>query len=305
MNFNKYLEISNKVKEAIDKGKAIVGLESTIISHGMPYPQNYKTALLLEREVSENGACPATIAIIAGKIKVGLDEKEIEHLATAKDVYKVSRRDIPYVIANNKDGATTVATTMMFAYMAGIKIFATGGIGGVHRGAEKSFDISADLLELSNTNITVVCAGAKSILDIGLTLEKLETLGVPVLGYQTEEFPAFYTRKSGFRVDYRVNSPEEIAKMIIIKHDLDIKGGMVIGNPIPKEFEADEASINNSIKRALNELEEKNIKGKEVTPFLLKRLEELTEGDSLACNIKLVKNNAKLAAMIAVELENM
>lgn len=302
MNLSNYLVIGNEVKVALENGRAVVALESTIISHGMPYPENYNTALLLEDEVREKGAVPATIAIMGGVIKVGLTKGEIEELAKAKDVYKVSRRDIPYIIAMKKDGATTVASTMIFAKMAGIKVFATGGIGGVHRGAATSFDVSADLVELSNTDVTVVCAGVKSILDIGLTLEKLETLGVPVIGYGTEEFPAFYTRSSGFGVDYRVDSALEIARMIKVKSDLEQKGGMVVGNPIPKEFEADPEKINLAINEALREAELNKVRGKEVTPFLLKKIKELTNGESLESNIALVRNNASLAAEIAVEL---
>jgi pseudouridine-5'-phosphate glycosidase len=302
MKLNDYIIIGREVKEAINKGKAVVALESTIISHGMPYPDNYKTAILLEEEIRNKGAVPATIAIMGGKIRVGLTNEEIEQLAKAKDVIKVSRRDIPYVIAMKKDGATTVASTMIFAAMAGIAVFATGGIGGVHRGAQSTFDISADLTELSNTNVTVVCAGAKSILDIGLTLETLESLGVPVIGYKTDEFPAFYTRKSGFAVDCRVETPSQIAAMIKVKLELGQKGGMIVGNPIPLEYEADSTKINFAIEEALKEAEVNKIRGKEVTPFLLKKVKDLTNGESLESNIALVRNNAALAGEIAVEL---
>jgi pseudouridine-5'-phosphate glycosidase len=267
----------------------------------MPYPDNIATALELEQIIRDNGATPATIAIIDGRIKIGITREELEILAKAKDVAKVSRRDIPSIIALGKSGATTVASTMIFAQLAGINIFATGGIGGVHRGAEVSFDISADLTELAQTNVAVVCAGVKSILDIGKTLEKLETLGVPVLGYQSEEFPSFYTRKSGFHVDYRFNTPKECAMMLKTKWDLNLDGGAVVANPIPTEYEANEDIINNAINQALSEAEKNHIKGKEVTPFMLAKVKELTGGESLEANIALVRNNAALAAQIAVE----
>lgn len=302
LNINDFLVIGHEVRVALEEKRPIVALESTIISHGMPFPQNYETAMLLENEVRSNGAIPATIAIIQGKIRVGLEKKDIEYIATDKNVHKVSRRDVPYIIASGLNGATTVASTMIFAQMAGIRIFATGGIGGVHRGGEISLDISADLYELSNTNVAVICAGAKSILDIGLTLEKLETLGVPVVGYKTDDFPAFYTRKSGFKLDLQMQTPLEIAKMIRVKTELGLKGGMVVANPIPLEFEADGEKINASIEIALIEAAKLGIRGKEVTPFLLKKVKELTGGDSLESNISLVKNNADLAAKIAVQL---
>jgi pseudouridine-5'-phosphate glycosidase len=301
----KYLEINPEVKEAIANGKPVVALESTIISHGMPYPRNVETALNVEKIIRDNNAIPATIAILNGKLKVGLTEEEIEYLGKAKNVIKTSRRDIPFIIAKKSDGATTVASTMIIAALAGIKVFATGGIGGVHRGASETFDISADLEELAHTNVAVVCAGAKSILDIGLTLEYLETHGVPVVGYQTEEMPAFYTRKSGFGVDYRVDSPEEIAGALKVKWDLGLEGGMVIANPIEEQYQMDYDTITSAIEKALKEAEEKNIRGKESTPFLLAKVKEITGGDSLESNIKLVYNNAMLGAKIAAELSKL
>jgi len=303
--YSKYLDIKPQVKKALDDGLGVVALESTIISHGMPYPKNLETAKTLENIVLENGAYPATIAIINGRIKIGLTPSELEFLATSRDIVKVSRRDIAPIIASGKSGATTVAATMFFAKMANIKIFATGGIGGVHRGAETSFDVSCDLLELSKTNVNVVCAGVKSILDIGLTLEKLETLGVPVIGYKTEKFPAFFTLDSGFNVDYRFDSVEDIAKMLKVKSDLNLEGGTLISNPIPKEFEADGTIINNAITKALDDAAKNNIKGKNITPFLLDRIKTLTNGKSLASNIELVKNNAKIASKIAVSLSKL
>ncbi len=297
-----YLCIKDNVKLALKENKPVVALESTIISHGMPYPQNVETAMEVERIVLENGAIPATIAIIDGKLKVGLTYEEIDFLGKSKDIIKTSIRDMPYIVANNLHGATTVATTMRIASLANIKVFATGGIGGVHRGAEKTFDISADLDELSLTNVAVVCAGAKSILDLGLTLEYLETRGVPVLGYNTKELPAFYTTKSGFSVDYEVKSPDEIAKMLKVKWDLNLNGGVVIANPIPEEYSMDYDFINSSIEKALKLAKEKNIKGKDTTPFLLSQIKDITSGNSLDSNIKLVYNNAKLAALIAVEM---
>ncbi|AEX86445.1 pseudouridine-5'-phosphate glycosidase [Marinitoga sp. 1135] len=299
----KYLEISPEVKKALEEGKPVVALESTIISHGMPYPQNVETALNVEKVVRDNGAIPATIAIINGKLKAGLSEEEIEYLGKkGYSVMKVSRRDIPYVISKKIDGATTVAGTMIIAEMAGIKVFATGGIGGVHRNAQETFDISADLQELANTNVAVVCAGAKSILDLGLTLEYLETFGVPVIGYQTEELPAFYTRKSGFNVNFRLDTPEEIAEFLKAKWALNLKGGAVIANPIPEEYQMDYDTITKAIEDALKEAEKLGIKGKETTPFLLAKIKEITGGESLKSNIQLVYNNAKLAALIAKSL---
>ena len=300
---NKYLDISPEVAEALDNGKPVVALESTIISHGMPYPGNVKTALLVEQTIRENGAVPATIAIIGGRLKAGLSEAEIEYLGkSGRNVAKASRRDLAALIARTADGATTVTTTMMIAHMAGIGIFATGGIGGVHRGAETTMDISADLEELGNTPVMVICAGAKSILDLGLTLEYLETKGVPVIGYGTNELPAFYTRHSGFGVDYRADSPAELAAMFTAQRELGLKGGMLVTNPIPEEYSMDKAVIDAAIEQALKEAEEAGIKGKETTPFLLAKVVELTGGDSLDSNIQLVLNNARLAAKTAVEL---
>ena len=300
---NPYLDISPEVKAALDEGRPVVALESTIISHGMPYPKNVETALRVERTIRENGAVPATIAIIGGRLKAGLSESEIEYLGkTGRAVAKVSRRDLPVIVANHADGATTVATTMLIAHMAGISVFATGGIGGVHRGAETTMDISADLEELAQTPVMVVCAGAKSILDLGLTLEYLETKGVPVIGYGTDELPAFYTRKSGFSVDYRADSPEELAAMFRAQRDLGYRGGMLVTNPIPEQYAMDKEVIDAAIAQALRECGEKGVHGKETTPFLLARVVELTGGESLESNIRLVLNNAALAARTACEL---
>ena len=299
---NQYLDISPEVAEALAAGKPVVALESTIISHGMPYPRNVETALLVEQTIRENGAVPATIAIIGGRLKAGLSKDEIEYLGKAgTKVAKASRRDIAALVARKADGATTVTTTMMIAHMAGISIFATGGIGGVHRGAEVTMDISADLEELGNTPVMVVCAGAKSILDLGLTLEYLETKGVPVIGYGTDELPAFYTRHSGFGVDYRADSPEELAAMFKAQRDLGLKGGMLVTNPIPEEYSMDKAVIDAAIDQAIKEAAENGIKGKQTTPFLLAKVVELTGGDSLDSNIALVLNNARLAAKTAAE----
>lgn len=299
---NKYLDVSPEVAEALAAGEPVVALESTIISHGMPYPRNVETALLVEQTIRENGAVPATIAIIGGRLKAGLSKDEIEYLGKAgTKVAKASRRDIAALVARKADGATTVTTTMMIAHMAGISIFATGGIGGVHRGAEVTMDISADLEELGNTPVMVVCAGAKSILDLGLTLEYLETKGVPVIGYGTDELPAFYTRHSGFGVDYRADSPEELAAMFKAQRGLGLKGGMLVTNPIPEEYSMDKAVIDAAIDQAIKEAAENGIKGKETTPFLLAKVVELTGGDSLDSNIALVLNNARLAAKTAAE----
>ena len=300
MKMNQYLDVAPEVAEALAAGKPVVALESTIISHGMPYPKNVETALLVEQTIRENGAVPATIAVIGGRLKAGLSKDEIEHLGkSGRAVAKASRRDLPVLVARGEDGATTVTTTMIIAHMAGIKIFATGGIGGVHRGAEVTMDISADLEELAQTPVMVVCAGAKSILDLGLTLEYLETKGVPVIGYGTEELPAFYTRKSGFGVDYRVDSPEELAAICKAQRDRDYKGGMLVTNPIPEEYAMDKTIIDAAIEKALSEAKEQGIHGKETTPFLLAKVVELTGGDSLESNIKLVLNNAKVAALTA------
>ncbi len=300
---NNYLDCSPEVAKALSEGKPVVALESTIISHGMPYPQNVQTALQVEATIRENGATPATIAVIQGRLKAGLTPEEIEYLGKkGRDVAKASRRDLPVLVARKQDGATTVTTTMIIAHLAGIRVFATGGIGGVHRGAETTMDISADLEELAQTPVMVVCAGAKSILDLGLTLEYLETKGVPVIGYQTEELPAFYTRKSGFRVDYRIDTPEELAAAFRAKLELGLKGGMLVTNPIPEDYSMDPAYINQAIDQALRECREKGIRGKDTTPFLLARIKDITGGDSLASNIQLVLNNARLAARTAALL---
>jgi pseudouridine-5'-phosphate glycosidase len=298
----KYLDINPEVKKALDDGKAVVALESTIISHGMPYPKNVETARNVEKIIRDKGAIPATIAILNGKLKVGLTNEELEYLGKGKNIIKTSRRDIPFIIAKKMDGATTVASTMIIAELAGIKVFATGGVGGVHRGAQQTFDISADLEELSHTNVAVVCAGVKSILDIGLTLEYLETNGVPVVGFGTDEMPAFYTRKSGFGVDYKIDSVKELSDAIKAKWDLGLKGGLIIGNPIPEEYQMDYNVISKAIEAAIKESEEKGIRGKESTPFLLAKIKEITGGDSLESNIRLVYNNAGLGADLAVEL---
>ncbi len=294
-----YLDISEEVRRALEEGRPVVALESTIISHGMPYPQNVETALKAEKIIRDKGCIPATTAIINGRMKAGLSEEEIEYLGRTKGIVKTSRRDFPYILSHKMDGATTVAATMIIAEAAGIKIFATGGIGGVHRGAEKTFDISADLEELHSTDVAVICAGAKSILDLGLTLEYLETRGVPVLGYRTEYLPAFYTRKSDFKVDYKMESPEETAELLKAKWGAGLKGGVVIANPVPEEYSMDEKLIKETIGSAIEEAEKEGIKGKEATPFLLSKIKELTEGKSLEANIELVYNNAALAADIA------
>ena len=306
MNLNMYLDVNPEVAAAIAEGKPVVALESTIISHGMPYPQNVETALNVDRIIRENGAVPATIAIIGGRLKAGLTAEEIEYFGKkGLGITKASRRDLAVLCARGEDGATTVTTTMIIAHMAGIKIFATGGIGGVHRGAETTMDISADLEELGQTPVMVVCAGAKSILDLGLTLEYLETKGVPVIGYGTKELPAFYTRTSGFQVDYRVDSAEELAKIFKAQHTLGMKGGMLVANPIPEEYAMPLDTINAAIDQAISECNEKGIHGKETTPFLLARVAELTGGNSLASNIRLVYNNAKVAAQTAVAYCNL
>lgn len=301
--FNKYLDVNPEVAKALEEGKPVVALESTIISHGMPYPQNVETALNVEKVVRDNGAIPATIAILGGRLKVGITPEEIDYLGKkGLAVNKASRRDVPALVAQKADGATTVATTMMLAAMAGVKVFATGGVGGVHRGAETTMDISADLEELAMTPVLVVCAGAKSILDLGLTLEYLETKGVPVIGYQTKELPAFYTRTSGFNVDYRLDTPKEIADTWNAKLDLGLKGGVLVANPIPEEYSMDPAVINAAIDKAVAKSRELGIKGKETTPFLLAEVKSITGGDSLESNIALVYNNATLASKIACEM---
>ena len=300
---NKYLDINPEVAEALATGKPVVALESTIISHGMPYPQNVETALTVQNIIRENGAVPATIGIIGGRLKAGMTNEEIEYFGKkGAQIAKASRRDLAVLCARKEDGATTVATTMIIANMAGIKIFATGGIGGVHRGAEVTMDISADLEELAQTPVMVVCAGAKSILDLGLTLEYLETHGVPVLGYGTKELPAFFTRKSGFSVDYRMDTPEELAAAFKTQADMGLKGGMLVANPIPEEYSMDETVINKAIEDAVEEAKALGITGKETTPFLLAKIKEITGGSSLDSNIQLVFNNARLAAATACEL---
>ena len=302
MNINKYLDVNPEVAAAIAAGKPVVALESTIISHGMPYPQNVETALQVEKIIRDNGAVPATIAVIGGRLKAGLTPEEIEYFGKkGQAITKASRRDLAMLCARGEDGATTVTTTMIIAHMAGIKIFATGGIGGVHRGAETTMDISADLEELGQTPVMVVCAGAKSILDLGLTLEYLETKGVPVIGFGTKELPAFYTRQSGFSVDYRIDTVQELATAFKTQNDLGFKGGMLVTNPIPEEYAMPLETINGAIDQAIAECNAKGIHGKETTPFLLARVAELTGGDSLASNIQLVFNNAKIAAQTAVE----
>jgi len=300
LKLNDYLDIHPDVEDAIKNKLPIVALESTIISHGMPYPDNIETALMVEDTVRSNNAIPATIAIINGRLKVGLSNKEIEFLATNNKVRKVSRRDLAIAVSKKLSGSTTVASTMIIASLAKIAVFATGGIGGVHRGAEKTFDISADLEELSKTNVCVVCAGPKAILDIGLTLEYLETKGVPVIGYKTSELPAFYSSKSGFNVDYRVDAALDIAEILKTKWDLSIKGGVLVTNPIPVAFELELVMMNKAINDAIIEADKEKIIGKEITPYLLSKVNELTEGKSLDANIKLIQNNAALAAKIAV-----
>ena len=300
MNLNKFLDVKPEVAQAVAEGKPVVALESTIISHGMPYPQNVETALKVEEIIRQNGAVPATIAIIGGRLKAGLTPEEIEYFGKkGQAIAKASRRDLAVLCARGEDGATTVTTTMIIAHMAGINVFATGGIGGVHRGAETTMDISADLEELAHTPVMVVCAGAKSILDLGLTLEYLETHGVPVIGYGTDELPAFYTRKSGFGVDYRIDTPEELAAAFKAQNDMGLGGGMLVTNPIPEEYSMDPAVINQAIDKAIAECQAKGIHGKATTPFLLARVAEITGGDSLASNIQLVFNNAKVAALTA------
>ncbi len=298
---NKHLKIHPEVRDALHEGRAVVALESTIIAHGMPYPKNIETAQRVESIVREQGAVPATIAILNGQLSVGLDAEELECVGNSGDFIKVSRRDIPLIVARKVNGATTVASTMYIASLAGIRVFVTGGIGGVHRGAARSLDISADLMELAATNVAVVCAGAKSILDIGLTLEYLETHGVPVIGFRSEAFPAFYLRDSGCGVDYSVESFEELARAMHAKWDLGLQGGLVIGNPIPPEFELEPAMINAVIEAALLDAEKQGISGKESTPFLLERICQTTDGDSLAANIELVCHNARVGAELAVE----
>lgn len=303
--YMKYVEISKEVKQALDNKQAIVALESTIISHGMPYPKNLEVARMCENEVRKNGCVPATIAIIKGKIKIGLDDEDLEYLAkTGRKVIKVSRRDIPYVVSMGLNGATTVSATMYIASLANIRIFATGGIGGVHRGASETFDISCDLEELGRTNVCVVCAGAKAILDLAKTKEYLETKGVLLIGYNTDYLPAFYNSKSPYTVDLNVKKSEDIAAIIKCKYELGLDGGILITNPVPKEYELDEKIMNKAIDDALTEMNKLGITGKETTPYLLAKICELTGGDSLEANIKLVLNNCKLASLIAKGLNN-
>ena len=299
----KYLDISEEVKKALDEKKPIVALESTIISHGMPYPKNVETALRVEEEVRKNGAVPATIAIIGGRLKAGLTKDEIEYFGKKGTlITKASRRDVPALIARKEDGATTVAATMIIAALAGIDVFATGGIGGVHRGAEKTMDISADMDELSKTEVMVVCAGAKAILDLPLTMEYLETKGVNVIGYTTDELPAFYTRKSGLKVVWRCDTPKEIADIWKVQKDIYPGTGLLVTNPIPEEYSMDSEYINKEIDIAIEEMNKLGIKGKETTPYLLDKIQKLTGGESLEANIRLVLNNAMLASKVAVEL---
>ena len=306
MSLNKYLDVAPEVAQAVAEGKPVVALESTIISHGMPYPQNVETALNVEKIIRENGAVPATIGIIGGRLKAGLSADEIEYLGKkGLDVAKASRRDLAVLVSRGEDGATTVTTTMIIAHMAGIKVFATGGIGGVHRGAETTMDISADLEELASTPVMVVCAGAKSILDLGLTLEYLETHGVPVIGYGTKELPAFYTRKSGFEVDYEIDTPAELAAAFKAGRDIGMKSGMLVANPIPEEYSMDPDIINAAIDKAIEMAKEQGIHGKATTPFLLAAVKDLTGGDSLDSNIQLVYNNAALAAKTAAEISKL
>ena len=300
--YRNFMDIKPEVEKALEEGTPVVALESTIISHGMPYPKNVETALAVEEVIRKNGAVPATIAIIGGRIKIGITEEEIEYMAKAENVLKVSRRDFPLVISQKLDGATTVAGTMIAANMAGIKVFVTGGIGGVHRGAGESFDISADLEELKMTDVAVVCAGVKSILDIGATLEYLETSGVPVITYGADSFPAFYSRESGFPAECRIDDAEKIASLIRTKDQLGLRGGILIACPIPAEDEIPFDKMDVVIKQALKECEEKGVKGKRITPFLLSKVKDLTEGSSLEANIKLVLNNACIGAQIAADI---
>ena len=299
---NKYLSVSLEIEKALAEGRPVVALESTILSHGMPYPENVEFSHKVEEIVRGEGAVPATTAIIGGKLKVGLTAEELEIMCRADGVGKVSRRDVAVYLATGRTGATTVATTMMLAEMAGIQVFATGGIGGVHRGAETTMDISADLQELANTRVAVVCAGAKSLLDIPKTLEYLETMGVPVLGMGTEDFPAFYCRRSGCKADARIDTPAEMAAILRAKWDLGLKGGVVIGNPIPEEYELDYDEMEAVINRALDAAKAEGIHGKDTTPFLLAHIKDYTDGVSFASNLQLAYNNARVASRIAIEL---
>lgn len=299
------IRYSDEVKSALELNMPVVALESTIISHGMPYPENVKTALTCEKIIRDGGAVPATIAIINGDIVVGLTASEIDYLGKeGKDVYKTSRRDIPYVVSKKLNGATTVSATMIIAKMAGIKFFATGGIGGVHRNGENTMDVSADLDEFAKTEVCVVCAGAKAILDLPRTLEYLETKGVPVIGYQTEWLPAFYTKKSAYKVNFRLDSPEEIANFCHTKWNLQLEGGVLVTNPIPDQYSLDETLMNRAIEEAIKSADQEGISGKAITPYLLAKVKEITKGESLASNIELVYNNCKLATMIAKAYHN-
>ncbi len=300
--YRNFMDIKPEVEKALEEGTPVVALESTIISHGMPYPKNVETALAVEEVIRKNGAIPATIAIIEGRIKIGLTPEEIEYMAKADNVLKVSRRDFPLAISQKLDGATTVAGTMIAANMAGIKVFVTGGIGGVHRGAGESFDVSADLEELKMTDVTVVCAGVKSILDIGATLEYLETSGVPVITYGADSFPAFYSRESGFAAECRIDEPEKISALIRTKEQLGLRGGILVACPIPEEDEIPFEKMDVVIKQALKECEEKGVRGKRITPFLLSKVKDLTEGSSLEANIKLVLHNADIGSKIAANI---
>ena len=299
MELGKWMDISEEIQNSIKGNGPVVALESTIISHGMPFPQNLETALEVESIIRKEGAIPATIAVVEGRIKIGLSNLELEQFAQGTKTVKVSSRDVPLVLSQKQDGGTTVAATMICARMAGISVFVTGGIGGVHRGSEKTMDISGDLMELARTNVAVVCAGIKSILDIPRTLEYLETQGVPVIGYRTDEFPAFYTTTSGYSVQSRINTAEEIARCMKVKWELGLEGGMVIANPVLREDAMDEEVIEEAITKSLKEASEKGIDGKAVTPFLLERISQLTDGESLKTNIALVCNNALVGAKIA------
>ena len=305
IDWKKYMDVTPEIEEAVRAGKPVVALESTILSHGMPYPENLAFAKKVEEIIRAEGAVPATMAIIDGRLKAGLTEAELVRMCEAKGVLKVSRRDMPIVVAGKLTGATTVASTMILAKMAGIRFFATGGIGGVHRGGEDSMDVSADLQELAHTPVAVVCAGAKMILDIGRTLEYLETMGVPVLGLDTDDFPAFYCRKSGFGVDYNAKTPAHVAAVAKAKWELGLEGGMLIGNPVPQEYAMDFEEMSAVIDRAMKMADEAGVKGKNITPFLLAHIVELTGGDSLKTNIQLAFNNARAAAKIAVAYANM
>jgi len=302
VNGERFFDFKDEVKEALEEGRPMVALESTLISHGFPYPENLEVAGEMEEIIRGYGVVPATIAVIKGKIKVGLTRGELEFMATSKDILKTSRWDLAVIAAKGLNGATTVAATMMVAERAGIKVFATGGIGGVHRGAEKTFDISADLQELARTPVVVVCSGAKAILDLPLTLEYLETMGVPIIGFRTDEFPAFYCRESGLKVDYVVNDEKEATRIIRAMQNLELGGGMIIANPVPEEYALSMEYMNEMIEEAVRVAEKEGIKGKKLSPYLLNKIKELTGGKSLKANIELVKNNARVAAKIAKEL---